>query len=258
MKEDLNITIDAGSSVLMLPAFGVWPMYEFELDIIAQHLDNDVSVTLLVCRGESSMCNANQKLKKRICLECQSRVQSGIKWLESYNNFYTKDYYSITPSQQEEIDNIHSKQSSMTNKNDYSYWDVDGLDINSGAYSTLQTTTRQFKPDINLFKDLYISLLEEGVRSYFSFKNHYLSINPDYVYIYNGRMAKYRSPFRFCKNRSISVVTYEYPLQGYKRPLIFPNNYIHDLGYRSKVWKNRFDKSQLSQDRKIRIGSSWS
>ena len=160
MKEDLNITIDAGSSVLMLPAFGVWPMYEFELDIIAQHLDNDVSVTLLVCRGESSMCNANQKLKKRICLECQSRVQSGIKWLESYNNFYTKDYYSITPSQQEEIDNIHSKQSSMTNKNDYSYWDVDGLDINSGAYSTLQTTTRQFKPDINLFKDLYHELLK--------------------------------------------------------------------------------------------------
>lgn len=252
-----KLELDVGSNLLMLPAFGIWPMYEFELDILAQHLDNGVSVTLLICRGDASMCNANPHLKKRICSECQSRVQSGVKWLKKYNNFHVEDYYSITFKQQEKIDDIYSKQSLIVDENDYSHWDIDGVDINAGAYSTLQTMMKQFKPDVFSSKNLYIQLLEEGVRSYFSFKNHYSSISPDCVYIYNGRMIKYRTPFRFCKKENISVATYEYPLHGYRRPLIFPNNYIHDLGYRSKIWKENFDKCQLGQDKKIKLGENW-
>ena len=50
---------------MILPAFGVWPVLEYELDIVQRRLDAGDEVVWLMCEGNAPFCPANLELKKR-------------------------------------------------------------------------------------------------------------------------------------------------------------------------------------------------
>ena len=84
-----NILCLAGyvmKTIIINTAIGLFPMLEYELDIVQKELDKGNKV-VFYCTGGLQQCGANNPkgghLKNRYCSECKSRVYDGIKWLNA-------------------------------------------------------------------------------------------------------------------------------------------------------------------------------
>ena len=247
------------AKLMMLPAIGVWPMLEYELDIAERHLAAGQEVVFLVCEGNAPFCPANLAMKKRICSECQSRVRSGINWLgRNRPNLTIGSLYNISKTEQVMSRRLAQEagQGRTTDLNDLPA-DLRGTDWYEAAYSTLQTTFKELRPDLAARRQLFENILEDYFQAYFSFHANCRQHQPDTVWIYNGRITRYRPALRAAQKSHLRVYTYEYPLHGFKRYVVFEGQYLHDFGFRSRVWKERFEKYPLPENKKLDIGDRW-
>ena len=88
------------SNIMIHSAYGLWPMLEYELDIMQRELDAGNNVIFLYCRGDQKSCPANKEWanstpKKRYCIECKSRVEKGIDWLTNTDLLEVVEYDNI-------------------------------------------------------------------------------------------------------------------------------------------------------------------
>jgi len=243
----------------MLPACGVWPMLEYELDIIQRKLDAGNEVVVLACEGDVPFCPANLELKPRICIECRSRTRAGIAWLTNTQRLTVGSLYGLTPAQKAVTDNWVAQLKIVGDSPVIADLPVElaSLDWHAAALSTLQTTLKQFSPDINAHFRLIKSIVVDFFQSYLAFHSNLERHKPDQVWLFNGRISRFRPALRVSQRSNIKVFVYEYPYQGFKRYLVFPDQYPHDFGFRSKTWKRRFDESPLALSKRLAIGDAW-
>ena len=246
-------------------SFGLWNILEYELDIVQKELDKGKQVIFLFCKGNQIVCQANNlklgsKLKKRRCIECQSRVQSGLKWLSiGSGKLKSLEYQKINFKQKNEINKIIDdmdsvyKNTSIINE----YININGIDIYQSALSTLMTDVRESKPDIKIYYERLKEHIEIGLISYYSALNHFNEWNPNKVYLYNGRISHYRPVLRLANQNNMICEVYENPLYGFMNYVITHNTYIHNMSSLSKELKINFDNSIVEYDKKIEIGSEW-
>lgn len=244
------------SKIMMLPAIGTWPMLEFELDILEKRLAAGDEVVLLACDGNASFCPANIDMKKRICLECRSRVQSGIKWLGREGKGLTVGtLYDVDAKQREECEQL--SQSAAQAATTSGSTGVEHPELFDTVFSTLQTTYKEFRPDIAAKRNVFQHIARDFFESQRAFVTNLNRHQPDEVWVFNGRISRYRPALRECQRRGIKVFTYEYPFHGYKRYAVFEGQYLHDFGFRSSSWKKHFEEYPLSLDKKLAIGQKW-
>ena len=243
----------------MLPACGVWPMLEYELDIIQRKLDAGHEVVLLVCEGDVLFCPANLELKPRICIECRSRTRSGINWLTNKQLLTVGSLYNISQEQKLVSHNWAKKLGAFVDSSVISDMPVElaSLDWYATAFSTLQTTLKQFEPDVSVHANLFRRVIADFFHSYFAFSRNMNDYKPDEVWIFNGRISRFRPALRICQRDKIESFVYEFPYHGFKRYLVFQGQYPHDFGFRSKTWKRRFDDSALPISRRLALGDAW-
>jgi hypothetical protein len=246
------------SKIMILPAPGVWPMLEYELDLMDRRLAEGRQVIWLMCQGDAPFCPANLEKKKRICLECQSRTRNGLKWLEHQDRLTVGSLYELTEAQRTASDRwAHA----VNPPDDLSVPELPSrlqqMDWYMSAYSTLQTTRKEFQPDLHQSRPLLQKMTRDFFQSHLAFENHVQQHQPDEVWLFNGRITRYRPALRFCQQTSQRVFVYEYPYQGFKRPIIFEGQYVHDFGFRSRTWKQQFDVHPLALSKKIAIGDGW-
>jgi len=243
---------------MILPAFGVWPMLEYELDIVQRRLDAGDEVVWLMCEGNAPFCPANLELKKRVCAECKSRTRAGLNWLEHRGRLTVGSLYDLDAAQrtatqtwaaQAGIDDRPAAPGVPT--------DLAGVDWYESSFSTLQTTYKEFRPDLGKYEPMLRCLVLDFFQSYVAFRNNLARFRPDEVWLFNGRITRFRPALRISQHESRKAFVYEYPYQGFKRYLVVEGQYPHDFGFRSSTWKKRFDVYPLPLDKKLAIGDAW-
>lgn len=233
-------------------------MLEYELDIVQRSLDAGDEVIWLMCEGNAPFCPANPSMKKRICMECKSRTRSGLRWLEHRERLTISSLYDLDETQLADTQSwvasteVHERKLAPGVPSDLA-----GTDWYEAAYSTLQTTYKEFRPDLFKNKLLFVSLVLDFFQSYLAFQNNLARFKPDVVWIFNGRITRFRPALRICQRESKKSFVYEYPYQGFKRYLVIEGQYPHDFGNRSIAWKKSFDNYPLSVDKKLAIGDAW-
>jgi hypothetical protein len=246
------------SKIMILPAPGVWPMLEYELDFMDQRLAEGHQVVWLMCQGDAPFCPANIEKKKRICIECQSRTRNGLRWLEHRESLTVGSLYTLDDAQRTGSDRWAR---SVNPPDELSPLELPSalqhMDWYTSAYSTLQTTLKEFQPDLQQSRQLLQTMILDFFQSHLAFENNARKHQPDEVWLFNGRITRYRPALRSCQQSSKRVFVYEYPYQGFKRPIIFEGQYVHDFGFRSRTWKRQFAAHPLATEKKIAIGDSW-
>jgi hypothetical protein len=252
-------------TILIHSAPGLWPMLEYELDIIQRELDKGNTVLFLSCQGERLFCNANNgkdglKFKKRYCQECKSRVNNGLGWLNIDKGFFKICEYDILTNEQKQSIRDIINQLEFVKKEDEHIKriiNIDNIDIFSMVVSSLMTGHSD--SEVNIVK--YWAKFKEY--AYIALTQYYLSINwleaysPDIIYIYNARTIFYRPLLRLAQKKELNVITYEYPMAGYKNYCLIENTYIHDSVNLSVLLRDKYDHSDLDDGLIIKEGSRW-
>jgi len=238
------------SRVMILPSFGVWPMLEYELDIVQRRIDSGDDIVWLMCEGNAPFCPANLKMKKRICMECKSRTQAGLKWLEHRGKLTVASLYNLNNAQRDDTKIWAENTSNLPS-------DLASVDWYESSFSTLQTTYKEFRPNLAKYDLIFRRMIIDFFQSYVAFQNNLHSYEPDEVWLFNGRITRFRPALRTLQGRSSKFFVYEYPYQGFKRYLVVEGQYPHDFGFRSKTWKKNFDTHPLPLEKKLAIGNVW-
>lgn len=243
---------------MILPAFGVWPMLEYELDIVQRRLDAGDEVVWLMCEGNAPFCPANLELKKRVCAECKSRTRAGLNWLEHRGRLTVGSLYELN-SAQRTATQTWAAQARVGDQPSAPGVPVElaGTDWYESSFSTLQTTYKEFRPDLGKHEPMLRRLVLDFFQSYVAFQNNLARHETDEVWLFNGRITRFRPALRISQRESRKAFVYEYPYQGFKRYLVVEGQYPHDFGFRSRTWKKRFDAYPLPLDKKLAIGDSW-
>ena len=241
-------------TIVISTAYGLWPMLEFELDIIQRELDAGNRVIFLYCSGQKNYCPANnpkpgQVFKKRKCQECISRVKNGTEWLEHDPDKLTVAHYDAVTRQ--ELDTIQETlleldKSKKVKNIIRQLVNINGIDIFESAYSQLITDLNDYQPKIEDNWKLFRNFLEVGLVSYYSAQKIFQNYEPDKVYVFNGRISRYRPLMRMAQRKNCSLAVYEYPAVNFQDYTITNKNYPHDIENYSKSLRDYFDALDLS------------
>ena len=223
-------------TVYIHSAFGLWPVLEYELDIAQRELLAGSRVVFLYCRGNQMSCEANKTgenrgVKKRYCKECQSRVKAGLSWLEPKNGTLEIMEYECLTSNQEEIITQVLEKFELGSKDVSSIKaliNIDGIDIFESALSTVYSNLRVSKIKLDEYVDYLKNDISIALRSYYSALNHFERDQPDKVYIFNGRISRYRPFLRLAQKYGVETLVHEYPAYGFMDYSINYETYSHD------------------------------
>jgi len=262
-----SVNIDANypkqkKTILINSSYGLWPILEYELDLVRRKLEDGYRVVFLTCEGDVPSCEANKDSNgrpiKRRCLECKSRVKSGLDWLQSENNQLSViSHKKLSWEQQEQINSILDSLVKFDKEYIRTIVNIDNCDIFESALSALITELKISKPCLSKYSKELKLHLRVAIESYFSAKNILKSLVVDEVYIYNGRFPKYRPLLRVTNKIGTTVKVYEYPYVGYENYIMIDGTYPHDFGNTSEQIQEVVLSSQLSEEKIISEGRNW-
>jgi hypothetical protein len=238
-------------------------MFEYELDFMQEELDRGNKVIYVSCDGDEELCSANlnewRKPNIRYCVECKSRVRAGLKWLRySPGKFIQLTFegnYKIPPKVIADIKSANDVDAlkSISNSIDK----PQNNDIFEAAYSGLLTDSVSYKP---VLKDNLEKLKKEilvAVRSTILAKELIEKYSPSKIFIYNGRLPRYRPFLRECQARNLKSLVYEYPMYLFEKYIVTSGWYLHDVQKYSSMLLHNYKSSNLSDEKKILDGSAW-
>jgi len=257
-----NIFPESRKAVLISSSFGLWPILEYELDLAQRKLDEGCRVIFLICEGDVQSCEANKnynnKLIKRHCFECKSRVKYGLEWLQTTtNNLSVISHNTLLPEQQESIDSILDSLIEYDAERIRSLVNICDTDIFESSVSALITEVQESKPCFSKHFKKFKLHLRVGLESYYSAVNIFDEWSLDEVYIYNGRFPKYRPMLRVANKIGIAVKVYEYPYSGFENYFTIDGTYPHDFGNTSKLIQQVVTSAQLTEEKIISEGANW-
>ena len=244
--------------VLFYSVYGfITPHFETELELIKEQLEKGHDVFVVKCGKVLDSCMFNPNHFSHVCANCQSRAYTGFKTvgLPSDRLIDLKLF-----SQVQDI-TIPFFNNSQELKN-YKFQDVDtGL----GVFSSLVSQTKAFEIDSYKFKEDIDKNIRMAINVLLNFEKIIPEIQPDTIFIFNGRFAdqkplvrlsqKFNIPF-YIHERSGSVNKYE----------LFKDSLLHSPQYVGKeikkYWKaGKKNKQQISKswflDRRNGVDQNW-
>ena len=250
-------------NLLLVPSPAIWPVLEFEIDILQSAIDDGYRVTYIYCNGSYKSCIANKENPKDIfnpfiCVRCKNKSSNALKLLtnqEKVNIIENNLNLNNLEFSKKIIDLKHEFRSNILIENKIKeIVDIDECDIYDSALSTLMTTLKDSKPDLEKHKRMLFDYLLEGLNAYYFYKDLLKNTFFDKIIIYNGRVSRYRPILRLCKKYNLSFEVLEYPEYSYDRYILTPNQYPHDFSNRSQILRKYADEFPLNTVEKIKIG----
>jgi hypothetical protein len=131
-----------------------------------------------------------------------------------------------------------------------------GYNIGYGVSSSLITNSREHKLKIKnnkskVLREIKVSEIVIDTIEYYS-----KLLQPDLVYIFNGRLAANAPLVNFCKNKKINFKVFEFTTRKDKYHLV-DNSIPHDLPYRNKEMEDLWNDESVNFLEKEKIGKSF-
>jgi hypothetical protein len=249
-------------NLLIFSSPGIWPMLEYEIDIIQRGIDENYHITYLQCRGGLNSCIANKENATDLfnhfkCISCKSRVKNGLKLITDISRVKILDFPFLDQNilQIEKKLKYEFKKSKLDFQKIKKIVDFDNIDIYDSAISTLMSTLKDSFPDFESHRNLFYNYLLEGIYSFFTFKKILSENSFEKIIIFNGRVSRYRPALRLAQKLNFNVFLSEYPEFDFSTYPLTPRKYSHDFDHRSKILREKADEEgELTREFKIKIG----
>jgi hypothetical protein len=225
-------------------------LFEFQLDIAQKHLDQGDSVDFLVCSGLISICETSRKKCLTNCARCISRRNQGILLLKGKVKKYSIHLFS-----KKNVKSISIKDT-FKNVEDLKSLKIDSFPLGNSVLSSVADIEREHIPCTKKYKSEISDFLHTSKYLYECMNQFIKKKKPDIVYLYNGRHATTRPIVEACKKTKTKFFSYEwcYRSNGYE---LCEDTIVQDMEYRKKVMNELWNKEDISQNEKERIGTSF-
>lgn len=223
------------------------PIFEIELELIRNHDKSGDTVFVLQCSGNLEDCHWNKAHLKSKCSECRSRFKRGWSVLSPSENVKLKHFPLMN---KQSPSGILGNFDSVDELKLYQY---DGEKIGYGVASSLTSRHHDHRLDTHVNRSELSRTLTTSVHVYETLKHEFKTINPDRVYIFNGRIANHLPSVLLCKQMGIEYYAYEVS-PSLNRYILRENAVVHNLSAAheeiEKLW------SAGGKDRE-KIAKSW-
>jgi len=223
------------------------PNYGAELELMHNCIEAGDEVYIIHCQGELLSCHVNQPHLKSTCLRCIAKFQSGSRLLhlpaERFLKINTAYDFSLLPQHFDSIQSLIDYQ-------------IDGVDLGESVASSLTTELKDYKFSTIEHQDKILKKLKMAYSVYRSFSEHVDAIQPDQVYLFNGRLAESRPVVRVCQQRKIPVYIIE-RVENFGHYSITKDCLEHELAFIKKETRDLWTESTLNLEDKETLGSKW-
>ncbi len=218
-----------------------------ELELMANHLEAGDRVLVVRCKGQLASCHTNVEHWMSRCYQCTTKFQAGTQKIglpaASIVSFpeNLKISYDFLPQSFDTLDELKKFQ-------------VEGVDIGAGVASSLISEFKDHKFSPKAHRENVYRKLRMAYYVYEAWKQVLGQVQPDLVYLFNGRLAESRPVLRLCQLNGVECRTIERAGE-FGRYNIYPNTLPHDLDYNKRQIQVYWD----SADRQAREeqGASW-
>jgi len=245
--------------VLFYTVFMATPHFETELELIQDHLLKGDEVYILHCKGQLSTCFLNPTHNLGYCVICQSKFKNGISLIN-----IEKIKFIEIPTNENQYPQIPHVFKSINELKDFK---IGNVDVGMAATSSLITSLNK-EHRLNTLKHRK-QVYKEVNTAYFVysfFKENLAEIQPDLVYLFNGRFSTILPAINACEEMGIRYATHERAGVNNKYYLAF-NTTPHDLESAhneiGQLWENTDENVRLEigqkffNDRRNRVEHAW-
>lgn len=220
------------------------PHFETELEIVENHLEEGDEVHVIMCDKILESCMYNVIHDKDKCGFCQSLGRHNFRKIgvDSRNIHHLKFY--------QEVDQIDIP--TFNNFDELKEYSWNGFDIGMAVTSSLvsQIGDTIFNP--KELKDRIDKNIKMAINVNLNARDLIKKIEPDLVYLFNGRFADQRPFLRECERNNIEYKCHERGATLFKYDL-YENALPHDLNNLEKV----INKASEDFETKKSLGEKW-
>lgn len=226
------------------------------LDESQRLLDEGHEVYFSYCNGLMDLCFLNPEGDTAKCNICKRNYKNESKLVDNKITFIPLNKVLKITNDELLIIQKNFKYESIEDIKSLKY---ENINIGLACLSTYISITRNLNPLIDdNFKIYFDSLISNCIKFYLATKHITQKIKPDIICVYNGRFIDDRPLFEFALNNKIYVVVNEgIKLNDKMYKLSFNNATSHSISNTKKIVEETWEKSKLSEERKIEIGSSF-
>ncbi len=216
------------------------------LDEMEKAIRNNDEVFFLGCNGELiNGCIYNPFKTKIVCNTCKYFKKNDLSILSKKIKEYTiSDFCPTTQKQVWEYTTNSIKQ--ITYK---------GVDIGTACLSAYIEITRNQKPEITSeFKKMFDGMLDASAMLTDATENIFNELNPDSVYLFNGRIHTRRPVLRVAQRLNTECIVLEHTFfRGNKeiKKTKYFNTLPHDVRYNTKKINELWEKAPSEKRNKI-------
>ena len=227
------------------------PNFETELELMHQHQLDGNEVYSLHCKGElmqscaSAMFNPN---KKKFCKRCQKRYKLGCKLI---NLPEERRFQLKTPGNYPEY--VTAKYQTMDEVKAINY---DGINIGFSMFENIMLVNRAEKLNIKEIAPELDTALKISYIVYANFKRICEQINPDEIYVFNGKHQEYEPLLSYCELHNIDYYFHERGANKQKY-ILGKNSRWHDLNTAINIIIKKYGNKYNSSKQDKEIAENW-
>ncbi|MBY0449748.1 MAG: hypothetical protein K2X01_03895 [Cyanobacteria bacterium] len=221
------------------------PNFGAELELMDDHLEQGDIVHVLKCTGQLASCHVNQAHWLSKCFECQEKFNLGLKQVEiPASNIHTLKTYE---------DSYTESDISFNTLEELKNYKINGIDFGEAVASSIITETKNYKLDTIANKSTVRTKLMMAYQVYLNFIKVIEEIEPDRVYVFNGRLAETRPVVRVCQQKNIDVHVIE-RADNYGHYMISVNCLSHEMAFMKREIESYW---QDDNPNKYHISEQW-
>jgi hypothetical protein len=240
--------ISSESKVIFFNAHTLWPVHiDTELEIITEIQKTGAKILRYKCVEAFQSCDLNLTKNKSVCDLCVTKHELidvlANKKIESIAISLGKKQKSIVDEYLNSVESLKE----YYHKN---------YDIGMATLSSIISELRDPYIKISDYQNWFEKYISNGIALYDYFLESLKEVNPDFVFIFNGRFVYERALVRACEALNIKYCTHERGSSKSKYMLFF-NTLPHDIDYYHKKILDTWENSQESDQKKIEISQNF-
>lgn len=189
--------------IVFYPIYCSNPHFETELEAMKTHLLGGDVIYVMICKGELKTCFFNPYHRSVLCYYCQSHIKNGLKIIK-HKNLKILNYPDISIDYNKIPENFQ-------NINKLKEFTINNVSVGlASASSLISRLNREHKLDtLKYANEVNVELRNSFFISRIFEKYIFPEIDPDLVYIFNGRISTTAPIVDVCKNYNKNFITHE-------------------------------------------------
>jgi len=245
--------------VLFYTVFMATPHFETELELIQEHILKGDEVYILHCKGQLRTCFLNPTHNLGYCIICQSKFKSGFSLINT-----EKVKFIELPTSEKQYPGIPPVFKSIDELKEFK---IGNVEVGMAAASSLITSfNREHRLNTVKYRKFVFTEVNNAYFVYSFFKKNLVGIQPEMVYLFNGRFSTILPAINACEEMGIHYTTHERAGVNNKYYLA-PDTTPHDLANAHKeieqLWESADENVRVEvgkkfyNDRRNRVEHSW-